>query len=163
MPATSEVPVSRIATLAALVLLLAGCLGSPNPYRPGYQERPVETPPETAEQEARRLAVPMEIVREDTYLKVGKKEIARIQGDIPRNVFTGWEDDLDETLGVDERTGEAVAEAYLNRPDYYLDLRKKVKVARAKQDAEDAGEEVDEDAGDEDEDEDDYDDDDWDD
>lgn len=153
----------RIATLAALVVLLAGCMGSPNPYRPGYQERPLEVATETAEQEARRLAVPMEIVREDTYLKVGRKEIARIQGEVPTNVFTSWEDDLDENLGVDERSGQSVAEAYLKRPDYYLTLRKKAKVAAAQEDTAEEGEEGEEgDADmDEDEDEDDYDDDDW--
>ncbi len=117
-------------------------MGHPDPYRPGWEERPPLVALESAEAQARRLTVPLEIVRNDSYMKVGRKEIARMLGEVPKNVWWNYEDDYDSVLGTDKRTGETVAENYLKRPGYYLALREITAERKAKED-----EPEDEDAG----------------
>ena len=163
----------RIASPFAVLglLLLSGCMGHPDPYRPGWEERPPLVALESAEDEARRLTVPLEIVRNDSYLKVGKKEIARMLGEVPKNVWWNYEDDFDAALGTDRRTGETVAENYLKRPGYYLALRKITAERKAKEeepddeadgddggDGGDGGDDEDWDEDDEDDDDEDWDD-----
>ena len=93
-------PDKRSLGLLAL-LVLTGCLGSPNPYRPGYEERPPEVRAETAEQEAHRTAVPVHIIRNDAYLLRGRKEARRITSEIPTNPWNSYSADLVATLGED--------------------------------------------------------------
>ena len=91
-----------------------------------------------------------------------------MMGEVPNNVWWGYEDDYDAALGTDVRTGETIAENYLKRPAYYLTLRKITAERKAKEDdpedeaaGDDEGgdgdggddEEWDEDEGDEDDDE----------
>lgn len=80
------------------VFVLTGCLGSPEGYRPGYEERPVQETLESAEARALRLAVPVEIDREDTHLTYTRKEVARIMGERARNSWNSYEWELDEEL-----------------------------------------------------------------
>ncbi|MGE0707088.1 MAG: hypothetical protein AB7N76_02135 [Planctomycetota bacterium] len=84
--------------LVLLPLLFVGCLGCEEPFRPGYQPRPNPTPLETAEEEAKRMAIPVEIEREDTNFLVTRKEVGRVMGDIPKNPWNRHEWDLDDTL-----------------------------------------------------------------
>lgn len=80
------------------VLFLTACLGSPEGYRPGYQSRPVPETLEDAEARAKRMAVPVEIEREDTRLTYARKEIGRVIGEIPRNPWNAYEWELEEEL-----------------------------------------------------------------
>lgn len=80
------------------LVVLTGCLGSPEGYRPGYQERPTQETLESAEAKALRLAVPVEIDREDTHLTFTRKEVGRIMGDRARNSWNSYEWELDDEL-----------------------------------------------------------------
>tara|TARA_R110002072_G_scaffold63662_1_gene158147 strand:- start:34 stop:495 length:462 start_codon:yes stop_codon:yes gene_type:complete len=80
------------------LVVLTGCLGSPEGYRPGYQERPVQETLESAEARALRLAVPVEIDREDTHLTYTRKEVARIMGERAPNSWNSYEWELDDEL-----------------------------------------------------------------
>lgn len=109
--------------LFGLATVLTGCLGSPEGYHPGYDERPESITLESATDRAKRLAVPLHIVRNGAYYEVGRKEIARVLGTVPRNLWTNYETDFDEHLGTDERLQVNIAESYLRRPQYYLDAQ----------------------------------------
>jgi hypothetical protein len=90
-----------VATRFALILsslILAGCLGSEEGFRPGYEPRPQPETLESAEARALRMAVPVEIEREDTYMTYSKKEIGRVMGSVPRNPWNRYEWDLEDTL-----------------------------------------------------------------
>jgi hypothetical protein len=89
----------RFLLVTSALLILTGCLGSPEPYRPGYEERPVQETLESAEARALRLAVPVEIDREDTHLTYTRKEVARIMGERAPNSWNSYEWELDEELG----------------------------------------------------------------
>lgn len=84
--------------LALLTPLLTGCLGSPEPYRPGYEPRPEQITLESAEERAMRLAVPIHIEREDTWMLTSRKEIGRVMGAVPKNPWNRYEWELDDTL-----------------------------------------------------------------
>ena len=84
--------------LALLTPLLTGCLGSPEPYRPGYEPRPEQITLESAEARAMRLAVPIHIEREDTWMLTSRKEIGRVMGAVPKNPWNRYEWELDDTL-----------------------------------------------------------------
>lgn len=88
----------RILLVLSALLVLTGCLGSPEPYRPGYEERPVQETLESAEARALRLAVPVEIDREDSHLTFTRKEVARIMGERAPNSWNSYEWELDEEL-----------------------------------------------------------------
>lgn len=88
----------RFLLLFSALVCLTGCLGSPEPYRPGYEERPVQETLESAEARALRLAVPVEIDREDTHLTYTRKEVARIMGERAPNSWNSYEWELDEEL-----------------------------------------------------------------
>ncbi|RMG13670.1 MAG: hypothetical protein D6731_11810 [Planctomycetota bacterium] len=109
---------------------LAGCVGHPEPYHPGYEERPPEVKLEDAEARARRLAVPLEIVRNSAYYEAGRKEIGRILGEVPRNVFRSYEDSIDATLPA------SMAARTLRRPRYYLERLNKKPAASGEEEAE---------------------------
>lgn len=89
---------TRTLLACASALLLTACLGSPEPYHPGFEDRPVPETLEDAEARAKRLAVPVEIEREDTRLTYSRKEIGRVLGDIPRNPWSTYEWELDDEL-----------------------------------------------------------------
>lgn len=84
--------------LTACAAALTGCLGSPEPYHPGYEPRPIQETIESAEARALRLAVPVEIDREDTHLAHSRQEVGRIMGDVPRNPWSSYEWQLDDEL-----------------------------------------------------------------
>lgn len=92
---------------AALVACAAGCVGSPNPYRPGYQERPPEIAPDDEVEVMRHDEVPPAIVRHDAWVEAGRKETRRILGESSVNVWNAHRDELVATLGAKQ------AEAYL--------------------------------------------------
>lgn len=90
--------------LAAALLLLPlvlGCVGSPNPYRPGYEPRPAEVPPPDAVEQAKRDTIPIEISRTDARLRAARKEAARILGDVPVNPWSAYRADMELTLGAE--------------------------------------------------------------
>ncbi len=90
--------------LAAALLLLPlvlGCVGSPNPYRPGYEPRPAEIPPPDAVEQAKRDAIPIEISRTDARLRAARKEAARILGEVPVNPWNSYRADMELTLGAE--------------------------------------------------------------
>ena len=70
--------------------------------------------------------------REEAFVRVsevGRKEIARMMGEVPNNVFRSYEVDLDDNLP------RAQAEGILRRPGYYLALLEKEAVELAEEDA----------------------------
>ena len=86
-------------SLLASVALLSGCVGSDEPYKPGYQSRPVKVTVESEEARVKRTAVPVRIYREDARWRAGRREIARIMGTIPKSPWTQHEWDLEDALG----------------------------------------------------------------
>lgn len=99
--------VPHVLTLAAVsALLLSGCLGSPEPYRPykdGTRE-PRPDPAKRAEEEAAlRLEseLPIEIARNEAELERGRKTLGRIMGEIPTNPWVAHERDLVRVLGME--------------------------------------------------------------
>lgn len=76
------------------LLLLAGCLGSVVPYRPGYQPRPSQETPEAEEQRAIRLAIPADIERNEWHLAQGRREVGRIFAESARNPWNKYEEDV---------------------------------------------------------------------
>ncbi len=96
-------PISCLIILfvSSCVLSLAGCLGSPEPYRPGYEERPEQVTLEDSVSEAERLALPVELRRSEAALVAAGKEIARVLGDVPHNPWRVYEQEMVDTLGPD--------------------------------------------------------------
>lgn len=84
--------------LGGALAALVGC-GSPIPFRPGYEPRPSTVTVESEEARALRLAVPMSIQRNSARFLQTRKELNRIRGEIPRNPFNAYENDMVETLG----------------------------------------------------------------
>lgn len=83
----------RPLTLLA-ALLLAGCLGSVVPYKPGFEPRPAQESVEAEELRVIRLAVPADIDRNDWYLAEGRRTVSRIMAESPPNSWNDYEDDL---------------------------------------------------------------------
>lgn len=88
----------------AAALLLSGCLGSPEPYRPykdGTRE-PRPDPQKRAEEEAAlrlETELPVEIARNEAELARGRKALGRIMSEIPTNPWVAYERDLVRVLG----------------------------------------------------------------
>ena len=91
----------RLALLSLLggCVLLSGCIGSSETYKPGYQPRPKKVTAESETARAKRTAVPVRIYREDARWKAGRREVARIMGTIPKSPWTKHEWDLEDALG----------------------------------------------------------------
>ncbi len=91
---------------AAAALLLSGCLGSPEPYRPykdGTRE-PRPDPAKRAEEEAAlrlETELPIEIARNEAEFARGRKTLGRIMGEIPTNPWVAYERSLVSTLGME--------------------------------------------------------------
>ncbi|MEZ6184399.1 MAG: hypothetical protein R3F62_05225 [Planctomycetota bacterium] len=89
--------------LVSIVPLLAGCMGSPNPYKPGYEPRPPEVTPETQVETAQRQAIPSDVVRRDWRRRLAEREISGIvEFTHSRNAWFAYEADMLEVLGPEE-------------------------------------------------------------
>jgi hypothetical protein len=89
----------RISIPCLLCLLLVGCLGSPKPYNPYIGEpRPAVEVGESETERTLRLAVPMEIERNEARRRQTRKVLARILGEIPNNPWNSFEDDIASTF-----------------------------------------------------------------
>ena len=73
-------------------------MGSPEPFRPGYQKRPVATEEDLVAEEIAN-AVPTRILREDAYIKASRRYVADILADTPHNAWNQYEWDLVDDLG----------------------------------------------------------------
>ena len=92
-------PTLRLALAGLVTALLAGCVGNQQPYRPGWEEVPVN---ETVEDEHSRMmsrTIPMDVARYDWYLHQGRQEVRRIRGNVARNPWRSYERDMAKTLG----------------------------------------------------------------
>ncbi|MBX3469926.1 MAG: hypothetical protein KF878_23875 [Planctomycetes bacterium] len=108
----------RVSTLLALgaSALLAGCMGSPEPYRPyhsgGREARPDPAKRAAEEAELRlETELPVEIARNEAELERGRKTIRRILGEIPRNPWTSYARNMVKVL--DKNKGLEHAGPYL--------------------------------------------------
>ena len=137
--------------LALLPPLLTGCLGSPEAYRPGYEPRPAQITLESAEARAMRLAVPIHIEREDTWMLTSRKEIGRVMGGVPKNPWNTYEWELDDTLRplIRNMGPEMGADRVLGRQPVKRPLPEDANPAYKSKKAEGAGEGEGEDEGDE--------------
>lgn len=101
-----RVPLLTPALAAAAALLLSGCLGSPEPYRPygdGMRE-PRPDPVKRSEEEATlrlETELPVELARTEADLERGRKALGRIMSEIPTNPWVAYERDLVRTLGME--------------------------------------------------------------
>ena len=89
--------------LVALTPALVGCMGSPNPYRPGYQPRPPEVTVESQIDRTIRRSIPADLKRADWRRVLEEREIARLYNrSTQRNAWFAYEADMLETLGPEE-------------------------------------------------------------
>jgi hypothetical protein len=99
--------------LLSPLLLVAGCLGSPEPYHPWKEgtREPRPDPVQRAKDESMLRTdddVPVEIDRNEAELVKGRKELGRIMGEIPRNPWNQYARDIHTVLTA-EHEGPALA------------------------------------------------------
>ncbi|MCA8920183.1 MAG: hypothetical protein KDD82_00160 [Planctomycetes bacterium] len=89
--------------LLALAPTLVGCVGSPNPYKPGYQPRPPEVTQETEVAATVRKAIPSDLMRADWRRRLEEREInALYERSSSHNAYFAYEADMLEVLGPEE-------------------------------------------------------------
>lgn len=91
----------RLAALAALAAPLGGCLGSELAYQPRKgEDRP--DPEKRAAEEAEltfSTALPVDVEQAEAERERGRREVRRIRGEVSRNPWNTYEDELVRVLG----------------------------------------------------------------
>ncbi len=91
----------RLVALAALAAPLGGCLGSELAYQPRKgEDRP--DPEKRAAEEAEltfSTALPVDVEQAEAERERGRREVRRIRGEVSRNPWNTYEDELVRVLG----------------------------------------------------------------
>jgi hypothetical protein len=96
----------RTLLVSLATLLLAGCMGSPEPYHPWKDgtRQPRPDPEQRAEEDARlklETELPIEIARNEAERAKTLKEIGRVMSEIPTNPWISYERDLVRVMACD--------------------------------------------------------------
>lgn len=96
----------RIPALLVSTVLLAGCMGSPEPYHPWKDgtRQPRPDPEKRAEEDARlklETELPIEIARNEAERAKTLKALGNIMGDIPTNPWVSYARDVVKVMACD--------------------------------------------------------------